>query len=302
MSLSFMSFLPSVDRSSKNVRAVCDFSGCHNKQFLRSIPGSRPGIQVGSLWFCSVDCFAFAARIPLANLSNRRSFENPRSPRLSLGLALLSKRYLTAADLRAAMVPSPADEEELATTLIRLGVATEKQIATARSAQWGYPVFAQDFAGAVVQLDIPKSLLQACSAAPLHYSATAKRILMGFVSRVEHNVLEAIEQMTGCRVEPCFITPSDCEERTEQITVSSDYEEVVVDDPGPPEKMARTVGRLAVDIGARDASFAHCKNNVWVRIAGKRGKVDVIFRLNRAIAEFRVQKTENFSETQAILG
>ena len=302
MSLSFMSLLPGIDRGLKNMRAECGFLGCHNKQLLRSIPGSRLGINVGPLWYCCVDCFSLAARVPLASLSSRRSFESPRLPRLPLGLALLSKGYLTAYDLRAVTAKNHADEEELASTLIRLRLVTEKQIATARSAQWGYPVFAQDFVDQVIRLDIPRVLLEACSAAPLHFSATAKRVLMGFVHRIEHSVLESIEQMTGYRVEPCFITPRDCEEQIERTSSSEEYEEMVVDEPGTPEKMARTVGRAAVDIGAREASFTQCKNHVWVRITGKRGKVDVIFRPHRTPAEVESEKIEIFPGATEILG
>lgn len=302
MSLSFLSFLPGVDRGLKSARAVCDLATCHNKQLMRTIPGARPGIQVGSHWYCSVDCFAFASRVPLAALSLRRSFDGARQPRLSLGLALLSKGSLKAEDLRTATALGHLDEEELAEFLVRAHLVTEKQIATARSQQWGYPVFAQDFGSQLVLSDVPPVLLRACSAAPLHYSATAKRILLGFVSRVEHGLLQSIEHMTGCRVEPCFITPSDCQEQMGRVTVPPDYQEQVIEEPGPPEKMARTVGRAAVDIAARQATFTQCKNHVWARITGKRGKVDILFRPGRAPGGEIFKNSEDLGETTTFPG
>jgi hypothetical protein len=302
MSLTLMSFLPAIDRGLKSMRAECDYRGCHNKQFLRSIPGSRPGIGVGSLWYCSVDCFAFALRAPFSRVFSRRIVEIPRNPRLSLGLVLHAKGYLTAEQLRVATVQSQRHGEELADTVIRLGMVNEKHIAAARSAQWGYPALAQDYMGKMIQADLPRKVLQACSAAPLHYSASAKRILLGFVSRVEHRLLESIEQITGCRVEPCFITPIEFEEQMERLTSFPDYEEIVVDDPGTPEKMARTVGRAAVDVRAREALFTQYKDLVWARIVGKRGKVDVIFRVNQAVEEAKAQKSEIFYEPTSNLG
>jgi Type II secretion system (T2SS), protein E, N-terminal domain len=302
MSLSFLSFLPGVDRGLRNMKAVCDLPSCHNKQLMRTIPGARPGIQVGAQWYCSVDCFAFASRVPLAALSFRRGFESARKPRLSLGLALLSKGILKAEDLRATTAEGQLDEEELAEMLVRTNMASEKQIAAARSQQWGYPVFAQDFSGQLVFSDIPRALLRACSAAPLHYSTTMKRILLGFVSRIEHSLLESVEQMTGCRVEPCFVTPSDCEEQISRVTAPPDYEEQVIEEPGPPEKMARTVGRAAVEIGAREASFTQCRNHVWARIAGKRGRVDIVFRPGQVPGEEIFKNSDFLGETATLLG
>jgi len=298
MSLSLMSLLPSVERGLKSLKAECEYRGCHNKQLFRGIPGTRPGICVGQLWYCSIDCFALALRIPFSNVSNRRFVEIPRNPRLSLGLVMLSKGYLTPEQHRIATIQSQLHNEELAATVIRLGLVSEKQVAAARSAQWGYPMLAQDYIGKMVQADLPRTILRACPAAPLHYSASAKRILLGFVSRVEHSVLEAIEQMTGCRVEPCFITRTDFEEQMERLTALPEYEEVVVNDPGPPEKMARTVGRAAVEVGAREARFVQYRNYVWARMFGKRGTVDVVFRVNQAAAETKPGNSDVFYEQQ----
>jgi hypothetical protein len=300
MSLSLLSFLPSIDRGLRSMKTVCDYSTCRNTQLMRSIPGGRLGVQVGPLWYCSIDCFALASHIKLASLCNRRP-EIARNPRLSLGLALHSKGYLAAEQLRMATAQSHLDEDEIAAKLIGLGLVTERQVAAARSAQWGYPVFAPERIGQTVETNLPPTLLKECNAAPLHYSATAKRILLGFVSRVEHGLLEAIEQMTGCRVEPCFITQSDFDRQWTRVTASQDYTETVVKEPGQPEKMARAVGRVAVDIAAREACFTQCRGLVWARVAGKRGKTDVIFRINRSGAGSGYAKALIFDESTAAL-
>ena len=283
MSLSFSTLMPGVNRVLQRMRAACDLHSCRNKQIVRSFPGGRQGVRVGQRWYCSVDCFVQAARAPLFALSSRRIVEIPRSPRLSLGLAMLSKGYLTQNQLRTATDQSHRRNESLDRTLLHLGMATEKQLAVARSAQWGYPVLAQEHIGHMVRADIPPAILDACSAVPLHYSLAAQRIVLGFVLRVEHGLLESIEQVTGCRVEPCFITATDLAEQMERLTRVPGYNEVLIDDPGTPEKMARTVGRMAVEVGAREACFTQCKNNVWVRLTGKRGIIDVIFRAKNEV-------------------
>jgi hypothetical protein len=154
----------------------------------------------------------------------------------------------------------------------------------------------------MVAADIPRTLLQIYSAVPLHYSVTAKKILLGFAYRVEHSFLECIEQMTGCRPEPCFITPTDFEEQMERLTTVPDYEEVLVDESGTPERMARTLGRHAVQIAATEASFTRCKNHIWVRVSGKRGKTDVIFRLKDAAQASRCGNSDILDEIIVSLG
>jgi hypothetical protein len=299
MSLSILSFLPAVDRGWKSMKAECDLPTCHNTQLMRSIPGAKQGIRVGQRWYCCVDCFALAARGPLGELSRRRAMEMPRNPRLSLGLALHTKGFLTAEQLRMVKSLGVRNDEELAASLIRLGLATEKQVVAARAAQWGCPALGQDYVGltgTMVRSDIPQSILHACSAAPMHYSATGRRILLGFVSRVEYSVLEAIETMTGCRVEPCFITQTELDEQIERIVPMAEYKELVVDDPGTPDKMARTLGRAAVEIGARDAAFTRQKNFVWARLTGKRGKMDVIFRMPHVVEVIEPMEFEMLEE------
>jgi len=150
MDLSLKSLLPSVDRRWERMRAVCALLECPGKGLVRYIPQTRRGIRVGKLWYCSADCFAMAARTPLAVLSERRVTEMPRSPRMSLGLVMLSKGQLTAEQLRRAVSQSEISGEDIETTLLRLGLANEKQLTASRAAQWGYPALGQDQVGHLV--------------------------------------------------------------------------------------------------------------------------------------------------------
>jgi hypothetical protein len=42
----------------------------------------------------------------------------------------------------------------------------------------------------------------------VHYSPVSGRLLVGFVYRIDSALLQAVEQVTGCRVEACIITAS----------------------------------------------------------------------------------------------
>jgi len=248
---------------------------------MRSLQ-SRGGICVGDLWYCSVDCFATAARTQLSALTGGSVLEMRRNPRLSLGLVLLSKGYLTDDQLRAATAESKLHGEPLETTLLRLGLASERKIVAARAAQWGCPVMAQDREVQHIESDIPPTLMNRCSAVPLHSSATAKRLVLGFVYRVEHSLLNALKLVTDFRADPCFITATEFEEQMEHVTSIANYEEVVFEDAQTPAQMARNVGGFAIEIAAKEARFARCRDYVWTRLAGKRATIDLLFRVEAA--------------------
>jgi Type II secretion system (T2SS), protein E, N-terminal domain len=284
MELALKSFWPVVDRGWKSMTAVCSDPFCHNTQLMRSIPGGRAGIQSGDHWYCSVDCFVRASRTELASLTSVWFDEVPRIPRMSMGLTLLAKGHLTAEELRFAQTESELRRESLETTLIRHGLTSEKQFASARAAQWGYPVLARDRVGQMVESDIPQYLLKMFSAVPLQYSIKAKRILLGFVFRVEHSLLESIEKVTGCRAVPCFITATELAEQMKCVTNFPNQTTSIVEELGTPEIMARTMGRFSVEVAASHAVFSRCKNHVWARVSGKRGNADVIFRFERGTA------------------
>lgn len=284
MKLSLKSILPPPDLGWNRVRAICALPNCHNKLLMRYVPGSRRGIFVGDQWYCSPDCFSNASRHTLFSLSSPGVVEPPRNPRLSLGLALLSKGYLTADQLRIAVARCEREGIDLQATLTEWGWTSEKQLAAARALQWGYPVLGQDLAGLTVTADLPPVLFHACSATPLYYSAEVKRLVLGFVQRVDHGLLQSIEQITGCRAEPCFITPAEFSRQMERLTAAPGYRQVIVAPPCVVPQMARTLGGIAVEIVATEAAFSRCHGYVWARLAGKRETVDVIFDLKNVEA------------------
>lgn len=302
MKLSLKSLLPARDLGWNHVRAVCELPTCHNKLLMKYVPGSRIGIFVGASWYCSADCFAMASRATLTSLSAETVLEMPRNPRLSLGLVLLAKGYLDEDQLRLATLRSKREGQSLETTLLECGFATDKQIAAGRAIQWGYPVLGQDASIQTIAADLPPTLLRTLSAAPLHYSPKAKRLVLGFVHRVEHSLLQSIEHITGLRPEPCFVTPTEFEEQMDRLTTVQDYEEAVIDNPGSAAQMARTLGGFAVEVSAREASFAKCNSWIWARLTGKRGTVDLLFSLKNMAVAPRPRLSTAFSELTANLG
>lgn len=284
MRLSLKTLVPALERGFERMRMICAYTDCPNQNILRCIPQTRVGIRVDNQWYCGADCLAAGARSTLAALASERVARMPRAPRLPLGLVLLSKGILNDEQLRAAAAHCRWSGEELDAALLRQGQVTEKQLTAARAVQWGCLGLAPEHTGRMVEIDLPRSILESCEAVPLHYSATGKRVLLGFVRRPDHGLLGAIERMTGCRAEPCFISSAEFSEQMERITFVPDYEESVVNDPGglAPERMARTVARYAVRVAATAAAFTRCHDSIWARVSGKRGIADVVFYVREA--------------------
>jgi len=275
---------------------------CPNTGLMKILPQGRAGIRVDQDWYCSVGCFFEATCDQLSSLSYERIVEMPHTPRFPIGLALLSKGFLTEEQLRFASDRSKVRGEELEVTLLQLGLADEWQLTAARAAQWGVPVLGQDRIGNAVSADIPVALLRAYAAAPLHYSASSKRLLLGFVHRVEHSLLISLEKICECNVEPCFITPSGFEEQMARLTPAADCEERIFEKDLTPPRMAKTLARIALEISAREARFAHFRNLEWVRLTGKRRNVDVIFRGRIEAGTEKITNSPHFEQSISSLG
>ncbi len=256
---------------------ACGYQGCRNTLLMRSIQ-SRVGITLGQRWYCGIDCFARAASTQVIALSKVN--RDPRHvPRIPLELILLAKGYMTDRELKAVADRNVQLTEPMETTLIRHGLVSEKQIAAARSAQWGCPVLGRDQMGFPVRTDIPRSLLGAYSVVPVQQSDSAKRVLVGFVYRVEHSFLSAVEAITDLRADPCFITATEYEEQMASLPQTPNGKEVIASRDLHPEQICKTVGGIAIEIAVRDARFARCRDHVWLRLVGKRSKVDLLFHV-----------------------
>ena len=298
MKLSLKSLFPASDLGWNRVRAKCAHSDCFNKLLIRPIPQTRPWIQVGDQWYCSPDCFVEGSRGALAALCQNSVLEMPRNPRLSLGLALLSKGFLAEQQLRNVL---GVRDEHIETVLLERGLVNEKQIAAARAAQWGYPALGGAWHAHAVVADLPKTLLSVSETVPLHFSASEKRLVLGFVRRVDHALLQAVEKITDCRPEPCFITSAELRGQSSYVRTAAEYRETVVQESLNVEQMAKTLGRASLDAHAQEVRFARCKSYLWARVIGKRTTIDTIFSV-RSQTLSMWSETLPDAESQAVRG
>jgi len=107
---------------------------------------------------------------------------------------------------------------------------------------------------------------------------------VGFVRGIEYGLLYAIEQITGCKTQPCFVTPSDfqvqVEHRDRMLEESRDtsVKEVTFVIDESPAKMAFSLFARCVKLASKEAIIVRCKEYLWARAKGGIQEEDIIFK------------------------
>jgi len=235
-------------------------------------------------WYCSSACFTSAAGVEVSELLKSRWGNGSHVARMPLGLILMSRGLLTRTQLRDVTSEQKEVGGEIGDLLVRSGSVSEGQIAAVRASQWGCPLFAMPKHLARTHIRVPSTFIQLCSAVPVHLVNTAKVLLVGFVHGIDYGLLYAIEQITGCKTQPCFVTESDFQlqmRRLAEFDKSCDESipyEVNYDSVHTVEEIASSLCSFGVDLEADEVALARCKEHIWARLSSNDRKVDVIFK------------------------
>jgi len=256
---------------------------CQRSLVLRKSSARKAGIRMGGAWYCSPSCFTSGVEQELVELLKSGVEQSNHVSRMPLGLILMSKGLLTNAQLRAVTDEQKEVGGEIGDLLVRRGSVSERQVAVVRATQWGCPVFAmpKHLVGTMIQ--VPSALIRLYSAVPLHYVAATKFLLVGFVHGIEYGLLYAIEQMTGCKTQPCFVTPSDFAVQLQrQVEAMAPAEnatpnEVEVDSAHTVKDIASILCSYGVDLEADEILLAKCREYLWARFLCGSRAVDLLF-------------------------
>jgi hypothetical protein len=257
---------------------------CHGTLTLRHISAHKAGIWMGNRWYCSSICFAAAAEEKLTELATLRQEQMNHAERMPLGLMLVSRGLLSSAEFRDVRNEQRKLGGEIGEILVRRGAVSERQITAFRATQWGCPVFALPESAPEPGIRIPRTLMQLYSMIPLHYTAATNLLLVGFVCGVEYGVLYAIEKMTGCKTEACFVTPSDFriqmqkKQRMELNDRDQSVCEVKFDSVCSSSEMARILTSYGAQLEAEEAVIEKCREYLWARLKCGINDVDLLFR------------------------
>jgi general secretion pathway protein E len=141
----------------------------------------------------------------IANGAARRSLEQ------SLATALIAAGKLEAAALDRVLRLQAGNEERLEALLIKLGLASERDIADTLAAQLGLTVVGPaDYPEAPVLGDeISKKFLRQAHILPL--ALTDEGLVLAMVDPLDDYAIQAMEMASGRPVLPCIALPSDIE-------------------------------------------------------------------------------------------
>jgi hypothetical protein len=257
---------------------------CQRSLTLRQVSAHKAGIWMHDHWYCSSACFGTAAEEELAELVTLKPEQSNRIERMPLELMLVSRGLLSSTELREVRDEQKKAGEEIGDLLVRRGSVSEKDVTAFRAAQWGCPVFALPECVLAPSIHIPSTLMQFYSMIPLHYSAATNVLLVGFVRGVDYGLLYAIDKMTGCKTQPCFVTPSDFRiqmqqrQRMEMSYRGESLREVKFESVHSSAEMARILTSYGAHLEAEEAIIEKCKEYLWARLKCGPKDVDLLFR------------------------
>ncbi len=258
----------------------CANESCEKQGLAYAFSRHHSGVQIAGEWFCGPDCFELAAQKRIVDLlSFARKPERHRPLRMPMGLLLLSREVLSERQLKTALERQRTSEANIGDILQELGFATAEQVTAAVAAQWSCPVFSLRDRLLPWQIHIPYRLLELYEILPVHFSETGRRLLVGFVSRVQHHILNTIGQMTSCVATPCFITASEYRQRLQPPLNAAPENEIVFDHSSSAAEAARLTRNYVKQIAAEEVRFGMVCDYLWTRIRGRQQEMDLLFRL-----------------------
>ena len=274
--------LPAWTERFKAVTFKC--SQCARTLALPHSSARKIGIKMHENWYCSSNCFSAAAEMELASLAVSRPQRSRRFSRMPLELLMVRYGLLNSEQFKEMKDEQKEAGVEIGEFVVRRGSVSEKQVTEVRALQWGCPVFTVPEWGMTTEIQIPSTLVKLYSMIPLHYVASTNMLLVGFVHGVEYGLLYALEKMTGCKTQPCFVTPSDFQSQIqsiEQLNAQREDEapsEIKFESVQSPPEMARILCSYSVQLEADQAVIGRCKAYLWARLKCNNKDVDLLFK------------------------
>lgn len=257
---------------------------CDRSMALRQISAHKAGIKMHDWWYCSSRCFTAAAEKELWALLPPSVEHGSQFSRMPLGLNLISRGLLTSAQYKKAVEEQKRAGGEIGELIVRSGSLSERQVTDVVAAQWGCPVFSMPRHLVRTRVHIPFTLIKLNSAIPLHYVSASNLLLVGFVHGIRYGLLSAIEQIIGCKTQPCFVTPSDFQSEQRHLERARDRQgdtsgqEVKFENAQTSREMAENLCNHCVDHEADEVIIKRCNEYIWARLKSGSRETDLLFK------------------------
>jgi hypothetical protein len=228
---------------------------------------SRPVFEGG--WSCSAACTA--ERIETAvrrELDGRGGIGEPYRHRVPLGLIMMEKGWITAAQLRAALDAQKASGGRLGQCLISAGGVSEGQVTRALSLQWSCPVIPLgSHDPEALSVAMPRLFVDALGALPLRVAA-GKLVYLGFEERLDPVLALAVERMSGLRAESGLVASSEFRPAHARMLAAA-FPPVELVEASSDPVLVRVLARAVERARPFESRLVRVHDCLWLRMWGK---------------------------------
>jgi hypothetical protein len=241
------------------------------------------GVRMHGARYCRTECLELAL---LEVLTRARPVPHSAAiapHRIPLGLLLLSRQQLTAAQLRTALdAQREAGSGPIQNTIRKtmkigawlqeLGFATEQQVTAALARQWSCPILRSAAAAMSASrllpifAGIPVPLLESFQMMPVELVEATGTLLIAFREGIDYTVLYAIEQMLGYHTEACLVCPSTLQKGLQSLARRRGASEVVFERMEDAGECARIIGNYSAKVKAREVRLTRCGDHIRIRL------------------------------------
>jgi hypothetical protein len=264
----------------------CGYCECvHARSNWQRMSRRSRGVHMRGARYCRTECLEGAL---LDVLGRARPFVQRvaiASHRIPLGLLLLSRQQVTAAQLRTALEVQRAagpGNRKIGAWLQDLGFATEQQVTAALARQWSCPVLRTGIAAISASRlpPIPVLLLQSFQMLPVELVEATGTLLIAFSEGIDYSVLYAIEQMLGYRTEACLVCPSTLQKSLQMLTRNRGSSDIIFDRLEDVDECAHIIVNYSAKVGAEEVRLAKCGGHFWIRLERLRQEtINLVLRI-----------------------
>jgi Type II secretion system (T2SS), protein E, N-terminal domain len=245
----------------------CD--SVHLRSKWRRMRRRSRGVRMQGARYCRTECLELALVEVLARARPAPRVAAIASHRIPLGLLLLSRHQLTAAQLRIGLAAqSAAGHGKIGAWLRELGFTTEREVTAALARQWSCPVLRNEAAaiGAGRFPAIPALLLESFQMIPVDLVEATGTLLMAFSEGIDYTALYAIEHMLGYHTETCLVSPTTLHKSLQALAQRRASGDITFDRVEDAAECAHIICSYAVRVGAQEVRWARCGKHLWIRL------------------------------------
>lgn len=260
----------------------CSHPVCATQSRWRRLFHKRTdGVSVQGRWYCGLDCFQDSMTQTFAQLLRVPDEPLKHLHRVPLGLVLLGRGIINNDQLKSALAAQrESGSGKIGRWLVRLGVASPRDVSLALASQWGCSVFPLDRDRRFRECSqmLPLAILEAYRMIPVHFLNETNLLFLAFSEDIDHTALYATEQLLGSRTQPCFVSEGEMEMALDEIRTPSRSAEVVFETLWNPYEMARAVRDYALKLNADELVIARPRGFIWARLKSSERRWDMVFR------------------------